>query len=320
VKKNIQPISGVIEQNISTKRFNKQIVSSDIVKLTNGQYSSSSSLAMTSDWNRFISFCDAKHVQALPSSITAIRMFLEHEAKERKFSSIRRYSITIGNIHIFHNYPSPTSHRQIKFTLSQLRQLKSGDSRQANALTVIHLYLLDELLIKENSLRAQRDLAIYYLMFECALKRSELKNLQISDTAILKNKYTVNINENTYKLTNNASNALKTWVNYLLGSGGFLFRRIDKHNNIGVHQLDDSSIYRILRRASDLLGLDNNHRFTGQSARVGATQELEKQGYSIKDIQDFGRWLSPAMPAQYLKMQRVASNEMAKFKMIRPWD
>ncbi|MDB1126288.1 tyrosine-type recombinase/integrase [Vibrio algarum] len=156
-------------------------------------------------------------------------------------------------------------------------------------------------------------------MFECVLKRSHLKNLLLKDVVNIDNQWCVNLEERTYKLSPNACSALSLWIQYLNGSQGYLFRRIDKHNNIGMHQLDDSSIYRILRRASDLLGLANAHRFTGQSARVGATQELKKQGYNIKDIQDFGRWLSPAMPAQYLQMKTVADDEMTKFKVIKPW-
>ena len=213
----------------------------------------------------------------------------------------------------------PTAHRQIQFTLSQLKIEKKGDARQANALTLQHLIKLDEILTKDATLRGHRDMAIYYIMFECVLKRSHLKNLLLKDVVNIDNQWCVNLEERTYKLSPNACSALSLWIQYLNGSQGYLFRRIDKHNNIGMHQLDDSSIYRILRRASDLLGLANAHRFTGQSARVGATQELKKQGYNIKDIQDFGRWLSPAMPAQYLQMKTVADDEMTKFKVIKPW-
>ncbi|MFC1235462.1 tyrosine-type recombinase/integrase [Vibrio sp. F74] len=320
IKKNITPITDIIVRDKSRKKFNNHIVNDDINQLTDTQYSHSTVLAMTTDWNRFVSFCEAKHVNALPASITAIRMFLEYESRERKFASIRRYSITIGTIHKLHSYPVPTAHRQIQFTLSQLRLQKQGDARQANALTTKHLDSLDELLSRENTLRGHRDRAIYYIMFECALKRTNLKNLQLSDVVQIDNQWCVNLNDMTYKLSDKAGSALFDWIQFLTGSQGYLFRRIDKHNNIGMYQLDDSSIYRILRRASDLLGLANHYRFTGQSARVGATQELERQGYNIRDIQDFGRWLSPAMPAQYLQMKRVAENEMTKYKVIKPWD
>lgn len=321
VKKNITPISDLNARLESTKIFNKQIVKDNIGQLSQHQYSNSSELAMTTDWNRFVSFCDLKQVQALPTSVTAIRLFLEQEARERKFSSIRRYSITIGSIHHLHGYPDPTAHRQVRFTLAQLKHLKTGDARQANALTQKHLTQLQDILARDKSSRSMRDNAIYHLMFECALKRSDLKTIQIDNLESDQNLLVLNINDHRYRLSHSATLTVKKWLHILAKeSGGYLFRRIDKHGNIGTHQLDDSSIYRILRRASDLLGLAKEHRFTGQSARVGAAKELEKQGYQLKEIQDFGRWLSPAMPAQYLEQTHLAEGEMAKFRVIKPWD
>ncbi|MDV7103517.1 tyrosine-type recombinase/integrase [Vibrio sp. TH_r3] len=320
VKKNIKPISDSAQRALSVTTFNSKINKVEIEKLTQYQYSSSTILALTSDWNRFVDFCQSKHVHALPASITAVRMFLERESRIRKFASIKRYSVTITVIHQLHNCPCPTSHRQIHFTLAQLRNMKAGDARQANALTIQHLEQLNSILKKDASVRSIRDLAIYYVMFECALKRSELKKVLLDDLILSEQSYELIIKGHHYKLSIVASKALKNWLDYLNNSSGYIFRRIDKHDNIGSNQLDDSSIYRILRRASDLLGLDHSHRFTGQSARVGATQELKRQGFNIKDIQDFGRWLSPVMPAQYLQMTRMAEQEMSKFKIIKPWD
>ncbi len=318
VKKNIQPVSDPVLRKESLKIFINQIVKEDIRRLSQGQYSQSSELAMTSDWNRFVLFCQSKHVNPLPASVTAVRLFLESEARERKYASIRRYSITIATIHFLHACPDPTANQQIRFTLSQLKLLKSGDARQATALTYHHLTALQTALLKEGSIRSQRDLAIYFVMFECALKRSELKTLTLEDVEFRAEHTVITIQHTHYQLSDAAGQSLARWIRYLSGSQGYLFRRIDKHGNIGMHQLDDSSIYRILRRAGDLLGLDHQHRFTGQSARVGAAKELESQGYHLKDIQDFGRWLSPAMPAQYIRQPTIAEEEMARFKITKP--
>jgi hypothetical protein len=82
--------------------------------------------------------------------------------------------------------------------------------------------------------------------------------------------------------------------------------------------MDDSSIYRVLRNASELLSLSIN--FSGQSTRVGAAQHLSKAGANIKEIQDFGRWLSPAMPYQYIGSTQLAEDEQQTFVLIRPWE
>jgi len=61
-------------------------------------------------------------------------------------------------------------------------------------------------------------------------------------------------------------------------------------------------------------------KFSGQSARVGAVQELSEQGYKIKEIQEFGRWLSPAMPYQYVGNKGTAEQEKLKFFSFKPWE
>ncbi len=318
IKKNIQPISDPLLKKKSLNIFANQVTKEEIRQLSGGQYSQSSELAMASDWNRFVSFCHSKQVCPLPTSVAAVRLFLESEARERKYASIRRYSITIATIHFLHACPDPTANQQIRFTLSQLKYLKNGDARQASALTHQHLTVLQTELLKENSIRSHRDLAIYFVMFECALKRSDLKALTFENIDYNADHMILTIKHAHYQLSDAAEQSLRRWMSYLADLQGHLFRRIDKHGNIGIHQLDDSSIYRILRRASDRLGLDHQHRFTGQSARVGAAKELESQGYQLKEIQDFGRWLSPAMPAQYLEKPTIAEEEMARFKVIKP--
>lgn len=320
MKKNILPITDPIIRRNSIKTFNHLVYKEMIRTLTRASYSTSSELAMASDWNRFVSFCEAKHVQPLPASITGVRLFLEHEAKTRKWATLKRYTVSISNIHQWHGFSSPSNHRQIKFTLQQLRSLKHGDAEQASPMTKRHLDQLEKLLKGNPTPRNIRDLSIFMLMFECALKRSELKTLTLDNLLNTGNKITVQLDSQSYLLSKSASAALEKWKRFLSGSTGYLYRRIDKHNNIGMEKLDDSSIYRILRRASDLLELPYQHRFTGQSARVGSAKELESQGYKLKDIQDFGRWLSPAMPAQYLERTSIAEGEKAKFKSIRPWD
>lgn len=319
MRKNISPVDNSERCIISAKRWSETVTEQDVVDLTQGKYSRSSVLAIRTDWNRFVLFCESKHVRPLPASVTAIRLFLEHESRDRKFATLRRYSITIGIIHVIHNFSDPTNHRQIKFTLQQLRLNKHGDAKQSSPLTKEHLLQLNTTLSSSPEIRDIRDLSIYFVMFECALKRSELKKLQIDNISLQKNHAVLSIGDNKYQLSDLACSAITKWIKLLYGSQGVLYRRIDKHSNIGTGQLDDSSIYRILRRASDLLGLPEHMKFNGQSARVGATKELQSQGYKLKDIQDFGRWMSPAMPAQYLEKTSTAEGEMARFRAIKPW-
>lgn len=320
MKKNIPLLTDRQKLYKSCQTFSRPIGFNELNTLTQGLYSSNSLKSMVNDWNRFVEFCLLKQVHCLPASVSAVRIFLESEARQRKYSSIRRYALTIGTIHRLHSIPEPTNHRKIKLTLSQLRVDKSGDARSANAFTSGHLDSLFTIIGNSLDTKDIRDLAIYSLMFECAMKRSELKHLMNHDIIHTPSGTQILLGDQHYVLSHRASRVLCKWVE--LNSMGLanVFCRVDKHGNLYQGALDDSSIYRVFRRASDLLGLPNDLKFSGQSTRVGAARELASQGYKIHDIKDFGRWLSPTMPAQYLGRKSKAEQEIMKFTLIKPWD
>ncbi|WP_104402137.1 tyrosine-type recombinase/integrase [Vibrio penaeicida] len=318
MKKNISPITDSSIRATSVKLFSQQINLNTLDEITNNQYSVNSLKSMVNDWNHFVSFCSENGVTSLPASITAVKRFLEKESSKKKFASIRRSCLTIGTIHRIHSYPDPTNHRQVKFVLNELRLQKHGDTKSARAFTSEHLHDLDNLLSSSILAKDVRDLAIYCVMFECALKRSELRSMNMDNIAFKNDVAIVHLGDKVYELSTNSSLALNKWMKK--NHTNILFCRIDKHENLYESTLDDSSIYRIFRRGSQLLGLSGVENFSGQSSRIGAVKELASQGYKLKEIQDFGRWLSPAMPAQYLGRLGTADREKLKFVTIKPWD
>lgn len=317
MRKKCIPITDPKIKALSCKLFNNTVTVEDFDKLTANQYSRNSLLSMMNDWNHFAEFCRVKKVSALPASTTAVRMFLEKQTQTRKYATIKRMAITIGLVHRFHEFTDPCNHRSIKMSMAQTRLDKKGDAKQANAFNASHLKELQQQLSSDSSLKQLRDVALLSVMFECALKRSELRALSFDQ--IQENEtYQISFADKTYQLSNPSSDILRSWVLMVPEHVGPVFRRIDRHGNIGDMALDASSIYRVFRAVEQQLGVDT--QFTGQSARVGAAKELAKQGYHISDITDFGRWVSPAMPAQYLGKQVLADQERLKFKVIKPWD
>ncbi|WP_299695425.1 tyrosine-type recombinase/integrase [uncultured Vibrio sp.] len=321
MRKKIPILTDSIIANSFIDKLNKNATVEIIDELTGYQYSRNSLLAIYSDWNRYYAFCIKNRINTLPASVTAIRRFLETESSERKYASLKRYTATLSLLHTVLNFANPIKHRQVRFTLLHLQAQMAGDAKQTNAMTSAHLKQLDVLLSHQQaSLKEIRDIAIYHVMFECALKRSELKLLSMNDIEMAENEYQITIKNSAYRLSKVAMTALERWLSFAGTQEDLpVFRAINKHDNIGLTSLDDSSIYRILRRASDLLQLAENHHFSGNSTRVGAVQELSKQGLKVRDIQDFGRWLSPAMPAQYVGYTVTAEAEKMKYKAIVPW-
>ncbi len=320
MRKKILQISD--EKTIATfiKQLRKQATIDILDELTDGQYSKNSLLAMVKDWNLFIEFCTQKHVSSLPASVTAVRLFIEHEAARRKFATIRRYNVTIGLIHRILSLKDPTANPQVIHTMNFFKVEKKNDTKDTVPFEKQHLEKLSAKLMDSTHPIERRNLAVYYIMFECALKRSELKSLTVNDI-ISDNgnkQLAVYVGAQRYDLSEQAQRSLRQWLSLLpsIENNLPLFSAIDRHGNINSVPLDDSSIYRIQRYASDLLGLKVG--FSGQSSRVGKVKDLAKQGMTLRDIQHYGRWLSPAMPNQYLGNIGKAELEKMVFKRFKP--
>ncbi|MEI8631975.1 tyrosine-type recombinase/integrase [Vibrio sp. PP-XX7] len=266
-----------------TQQLKTPILPEQLAALTQHQYAHSSVLAMTKDWNLFVEFCTSQQICPLPASSTTIRRFLEKERQRCKFSTLRRYTVTLTVIHKFLGYPDPILNTDVRVFLMSLRLEKKGDNNQADAFYSHHLDALNQLLSGSDQKRDIRDLAIYYTMFECALKRSELREMHIDQVADSESQtMIISIHQDQYQLSANASLAVRKWQALIdTDNSPYLFRSIDRHQNIALDKLNDSSIYRILRSAGERLGI-HHLKFSGQSTRIGAARELHQQGKKSK--------------------------------------
>lgn len=282
-------------------------------QLTQHQYSHNTLLGFKNDWQCFVSFCLAENLTALPAEVSTVRRFIQYSATHRKAASIKRYVVTIGHLHRLHQQPDPTRHREVRFTLNQFYQQKIDDASQANAFQLAHLQALEQKFAASERIKDIRDLLIWRLSFEVMLKRSELAAICCHDLTKTQQGYLIQIKEQLIEVTPATSALIDKWLTLAQITEGPLLRRLNKHGHLGENSLDHSSIYRVFRRAATELEL-TQFTFSGQSARVGASQDMATVGKSIREIQHQGRWKSPAMPAQYVGDLKTRDAEMQKFK------
>ncbi|MDN3611623.1 tyrosine-type recombinase/integrase [Vibrio ostreicida] len=317
MRKNIRPITDLSLKDVLIPQFGRPITIGDLNKLTVEQYAKNSLLAMTKDWNLFTHFCRHKSLSPLPAQASTVRMFLEQESQDRKYATLRRYNVTISLVHRIFGLDDITQHAAVQQALGQFRIDKAGDAKSTIPFERHHLISLTDKLEQSLCPKVIRDLAIYHIMFECMLKRSELKRLTPNHLQVIDAQLHVALGDHLYRLSSTAQSQVERWLKSKPVDHPFLFSAIDKHGNIAMEALDDSSIYRILRAASEKLRL--NVAFSGQSLRVGAVKDMSRRGAKTKDIQHFGRWLSPAMPYQYLGNKNIADAEKMVFKRFKPW-
>ncbi|MCW8329413.1 tyrosine-type recombinase/integrase [Photobacterium sp. SDRW27] len=320
--KTIPPIDNDEQKTSSMVTFNRYIDSIEPWSiLTHQQYAKNTLVAFKNDWNNFLAFCIENKVTPLPSTPDTVHRYIEHMSRTRKLSSLKRYVVTIGLVHRCHQLPDPCAKTEIRLAMKKQQLEKHDDYRNASPFRDEHLQRLlyrFELSVKVKDIR---DMAIWAVAFEAMLKRSELANLTLDATEIHSNGLIeLTVADKTIALSSVASKALQRWLVVSMINDGYIFRRIDRHSNIGEAPLDHSSIYRVFRRASDELGLPTSIIFSGQSPRVGAAKDLADSGLSISEIQDQGRWKSPAMPAQYVGNTDLHDKEIAKYVKEKPWE
>lgn len=289
--------------------------------ITGKRYAERTLVAFNTDWNAFVCYCQSIHASPLPAKVQTIERFIDHMALTRKLSSLKRYIITIRLVHRTLALTDPCSHTQIRLLMQRHHEEKQDDSKQAEGLHADHLYRLFLAFESSVNIKDIRDLAIWAVAFEGLLKRSELSSLCVEDIIIDEAGNTsLQLEKKTIPLSERTSAVLTQWLTEGLVTDGYIFRRIDRHGNIGEMPLDHSSIYRVFRRAGDELGVSSKVIFSGQSPRVGAAQDLASDGATLSEIQSQGRWKSPAMPAQYIGQNSKRDKEMEKFKKDTPWD
>jgi integrase len=318
MKKDIPRITESDQANKFKGLLSTSISYEEFAEMTANRYSRSTNLAMSKDWRTFNNYCQLHGHPSLPASEATLLEFIESTRKEKKYSSVRRYLVTVSLVHYLLDLKDPTSSHKVGLVMNQLKIDSYSKVKQSRPFTAEHLSNLHTILSRSDEKKDIRDLAIYFLLYECALKRRDLKSLT-AEAIITENlSYIVTIEDRQYVLSEHAGVSIQRWLDYVPYS--VLFRAIDRHGNISDSALDDSSIHRVLKRAGQLLELDESLSFSSQSGRVGAVQELSREGLKIREIQEFGRWASPAMPLQYSGKTSLSEEQKALFKTKKNHD
>ncbi len=286
-------------------------------ELTENRYAASTVLSLRKDWHHFLEHCQINQVCPLPATVATILRYLDGMSRERKYATIRRYLISINTMHKLHHLPEPSRFKEVQSLMSQYRINKKNDQIQADAFRHEHLNALFSLLSKSQSLKDFRDLAIWSVMFETLVKRSEL--ITMTTENYNEKECCLTIDDQPYWLSNETAQALRLWLHHAQIEEGYLFRSLDRHENISETPMDPSAVYRVFRRASTLLELPKHVTFSGQSPRVGASKDLAANGASLTEVQSAGRWKSPAMPAQYLDDKEKSEREKERYKKKKQW-
>jgi integrase len=312
--------------------------------------------AIAADTKIFAAWCSETSRQQLPASPETVRDFIDDMAAgdptptqverwegkgkarvrvtvtrpardPKKPATIRRYVASISHMHKaagFTGSDNPTTHARV--TLAMKRTAKERGTRQQQAAGITELHVAVILSHIGSSWIDPRDRALILVARDMLARRSEVVSLDRADitfddadktaTVLLRRSKTDQTGEGaTLYLGPAAAAAVRAWIVAAGIDDGALFRSVHRSGTVGA-RMDDGEVARIFKRRVGAAGLDAS-RISGHSARVGMAQDLAQAGASLVDLQNAGRWKSPAMPARYTEGQDAKRGAVARFYQRR---
>lgn len=165
-----------------------------------------------------------------------------------------------------------------------------------------------------------RDASLILLMSDCLLRVSEAVAVNVED--IEENSLTVQRSKTdqtgetkTLYIGDRTKRLIKRYCRKANITNGAIFVRF-KTSSQGPQptqqRLSDRSARDIIKRWANLAGIEG--RISGHSLRVGSAVSLAKNGASIAEMQEAGRWESKDMPGHYARVQEAEKGAIARYR------
>ena len=280
-----------------------------------------------SQWRQFQSWAGLHALQELPAHPATVAAYLADRAEHgASVSTLRVASAAISAAHRDRGHSDPTKHEGVTRTMAGVSRQQAGRTkRQARALTTDAMAAIRATARQprpwadgkrqETPQRAEQrgdlDIALCAVLRDALLRRSEAAALTWADIET--------DTDGSGRLTVKHSKTDQE------GEGAVLYLspqtmqdldRIRPHpDNPGasVFGLGPARIGGRVQAAAQAAGLDGADLYTGHSGRVGMAQDLVKDGATLPELMQAGRWASPGMPAHYARAELAGQGAVARF-------
>ena len=288
-----------------------------------GAYAPNTLRAYRKDMQEFIAYCEKQSTCPLPACPKEVASFLLSTTSQGiKASTIHRKAASISAIHRLSGLADPTKHPEVKLCIRKInRQL---GNRFDQAYPVTRDVLQKMLSACGNDLRGLRDQALLHLAYDSMRRRAELVSFRIEDLVIetdgagsllLRRSKTDQFGSGRWiHLSQDTVQAITTWLQAADIREGFLLRGIIARQTIlpdlGTGQV--SRIYKLLAKKAHL-DQDVVSSVSGHSMRVGAAQDLLREGASLPQIMVKGGWTKTDTVMRYV--ERIHSPQQSKYQI-----
>jgi len=276
-------------------------------------------------WAAYADWCGLHRVVGLPATPDTVAAYLESLAGEYSTATIKLKLTAISTLHKLAEAPvNPALHPRVTMTMKGIARNQGTRQHQAGGLGWAQLRLA--LAALPDTPKGKRDAALLLVGLDSMARRSELAALQVGDiqqsidgagSILIRKSKTDQTGDGAIKyLSATAMQAVADWLAVADIESGPIFRGVDKHGNVANNQLSDMGVYRAIKKAAALAGVDPA-MFSGHILRVGAAQDMATANVELPSIMQAGGWKSAAMVARYTERMNANRSGAAKLAAIQ---
>jgi integrase len=248
----------------------------------------------------------------LPSRPNTVAEYLTDHAGALKTATLVRRLASISKAHRLMGVPSPTGSELVRATLRGIQRREGASQNQAKPFLKDDLFqVLDTM---GTGLKDLRDRALLLIGFAGAFRRSELVGLELADLEFVRQGLVVHLRRCKTDQTGRGRKvaiplargrwcpvgALEAWISQAEITQGAVFRRIDRHRNIGNRGLTGEAVSLVLRSRLQSAGL-RSAGYSGHSLRAGLATSAAQARVSPWKIRQQTGHASEAMLARYIR-------------------
>ena len=286
-----------------------------------GAYAPSTIRAFKSDLENFIAYCSKEDQVALPSTPASVANFIEHLTTQKLSSSyIRRIVASISTIHKLNRFNDPTQDPDVKIAMKKMHRTVGRFQHQAEPINKDILLKMIE--VTEDSLMGDRDRVLLSIAYDTLCRRSELVSLRIEDVYLIDSDWrneterskiflraskTDQERQGRWLYLNTATvNYIKVWLKKSGLKNGFLLQGVRRGNHMTA-QINAGQINRIYKRLARLAHINQEtiRHISGHSIRIGAAQDLMRQGATLPHIMVKGHWRKQDTVMRYIENVKI---------------
>jgi len=256
--------------------------------------------AYRADLKQFVAWCERVGRRAVPAQAETCAVYFAHLADSGlTVSTIQRRAAAIAYAHKLADEASPLGLEAVKAVLRGVRRTLGVAPKGKQPLTAALVARVVRKL--PDTLAGKRDRALIVLGFAAALRRSELVGLHIGD--VERNNEGVFLHIRRSKTDQEGQGALiavpsggklkpvaalDAWLEASGTREGPIFRKINRHGQVGRQALDGRSAALIVKRAARAARLDPDV-FSGHSLRAGFVTSALAAGADLFRVMDVTR-------------------------------